>query len=443
MASVSNSLTSSTGLDVQSTVDQLIYTERAPERLMQQRQAVLDAQAAAMRSIQSGLQDLEQKLHSLKDFTGALSARKAESTAPEVLSARAEASAASGTHTVVVQKLATTSSYYTKSITDPGFVFGPGSTFTLQVGDGEAVSVAFDGKTIQKAADSINNLDFGVRATVITDAAGSRLALVSNTSGLPGAIKISNDQTGLAWQTSNPGQNAEVLVDGVPVQSATNTVSGVIPGLTLTLARESAGPVQVTVGPDTARAKQALTDFVNSYNSVISAINAQYKVNPSTNVAGVLAGDSTIRGLQATLLSSTSYVAEANTGAETLRSIGVEMQNDGTLKINETTLDHVIATNFTSFQNFFQGTTPEGFARTFASTLMKINDSVLGSVALDLKGIQATRDSIGNQIDNFEVRIKMRQQQLFQQYSQIDVMLRKLPSLQSQISAQLGSLNSK
>lgn len=443
MSSVSSSLSSGSGLDVQSTVEQLIYTERAPERLMQQKQAALDAQASAMRGIQSGFQALEKSVFDLKDFTGALTARKADSSAPDLVSAVADSSCASSTHTVVVQKLATISSYYTKSITDTEFSFATGSSLTLQVGDGTAADISLDGKTLQGAAEYINGLGLPISANTVTDSTGTRLALVSTATGLPGSIQITNDHTNLSWQTSSPGQNAELLVDGVPIQSATNSLSGVIPGVTLTLSGETTNPVRIIVGPDTGRARQAVSDFVDSFNAVINAINAQFKVDPSTNSAGPLASDSTLRGLQTSLLSAMSYVAESNSGAETLRSIGVEMQNDGTLKVNDNVLNSALKTSYSAFQNFFQSTSPVGFARQFDAALMDINDSVQGPIALDLNGIQATRKSISQQIEDFEVRVQFRQQQLYDEYSRIDVMLREMSSLQSQISSQLGSLDSK
>jgi flagellar hook-associated protein 2 len=443
MSSISNNLSSGSGLDVQATVDQLIYAERAPERLMQQRQSALAEQATAMNDIQSKFADFEEAVYQLKDFTGALNGLTATSSASATVGAAADSSAATGIHTITVQKLATASSYYTNSVSDTQFTFGTGAGMTVQVGAGTATQLTLAGTTLQEASDYINGLNLGVRANVVQDATGQRLALVSTATGLSAAITITNDSTNLGWQTSNPGQNAELIVDGVPVQSATNEIAGVIPGVTLTLSGETTTPVQVVIGTDTAKAKQAVSDFVDKYNSLVNAINGQFTVNPATNAAGVLASDSTLRGLQSSLLSAMSYAVKGNAGAETLRSIGLEMQNDGTLKLNDTTLDAVLKNNYSSFQNFFQSTAPDGFACNLDTKLAQINDSVDGPIALDLQGIKAEQDTISDQIDSFEVRIQNRQQQLLDEYSRIDTLLRQMPVLQSQITAQLGSLNSQ
>src|SRR5262249_15057080 len=80
------------------------------------------------------------------------------------------------------------------------------------------------------------------------------------------------------------GNNAQLNVDGVPVSSSSNTVTGVIPGVTLNLlGAPSSGAIQLTVGPNTAQATQAINNFVSAYNTIIGNINQQYVVDPTTN----------------------------------------------------------------------------------------------------------------------------------------------------------------
>lgn len=447
MSSIGSSFgngSSSAGLDVQSTVDQLIYSERAPERLWQKQQAVLNAQATALRSIQSKLESLESSLNDLKDFSGTLSSRTASTTNSNIVTATALSSAISGTHTIVVKSLATTSSYFSKSISDPVFTFPTGSTIKIGIGAENPVALDFSGKSLPQAADYINANFSGVRAGVITDTAGSRLSIVSQTSGMPGSIKLSEDSSALDWTIGTTGSNALLTVDGIPVESTSNTVTGTIPGVTLTLsAKDENTTVTVTVAPDTGRAKQAIRTFVERYNAVITELNNQFTYDEATKNAGVLASDSTVRILQSTLLSDISHTVAGNGNFESIRAIGVEMKNDGTLEINDSTLDAVLKDHYTEFQNLFQNTTSDGFARHFGSDLMNLTDSVDGPVAVDLNGINESSTNISDQIDAFEVRIANRQQQLIDQYTQVDILLRKLPLMQSQLTAQLGALNTK
>lgn len=445
MSSIGSSLgSSSTGLDVQSTVEQLIYVERAPERLWQKQQTVLDAQAAALRSIQAKLESLESSVNDLKDFSGVLSSRTASTSNSNLATATANSSATSGTHTIVVKSLTSTASYFSKVISDPGFRFDSGAAMSIAVGTGEPVALDVGGKSLAEAVQYINESKTGVRASIITDASGSRLSIVSQTSGSPGAIKISSDTTALSWSVGSSASNAQLTIDGVPIESTSNSVAGVIPGVTLTLSgKDENATVTITVGPDTGKAKQALKTFVERYNAIIKDLNAQFTYNESTKTAGVLASDSTVRVLQSSLLSNMSHLVEGNGDLESLRSIGLEMKNDGTLETNDSVLDSVLKGNYQDFQNFFQSTSANGFARHLGSELMRITDTVDGPIAVDLNGLTESSKNISDQIDAFEVRIANRQQQLIDQYTRVDMLLRQLPLMQSQLTAQLGALNTK
>ena len=84
-----------------------------------------------------------------------------------------------------------------------------------------------------------------------------------------------------------------------PISSASNTVTGVIPGVTLNLASAPPGsPVQLTVGTDSTQALAAVNNFVSAYNTLISTINQQYTVDPTTNTEGPLGSDISLRSLQ-------------------------------------------------------------------------------------------------------------------------------------------------
>jgi flagellar hook-associated protein 2 len=438
---------SSSGIDVQGTVDQLIYVERAPERLMQTQQSQLDSQTSALRDLQTKLGTLEDAVFALKDFTGALNSQTAQSSNAAVLTASADSGAISGTHTIVVTNLATSSSYYSNPITDPNFTFGAGSTMKLQVGTGATSDLTLDGKTLDQAAQYIMGQRPEVSATVINDANGARLSIVSKTSGLPGAVHITADNSTLGWQSSSEAKNAQLTVDGVPVESSTNKVSGAISGVTLTLSSQSpATPILLTVGPDTGRAAAAVNGFVAAYNSVITGVNSQFAYDSTTKQAGILSGDSMLRELQSGLLSDMSYAVAGNGSIQSLRDLGVNMNNDGTLTTDNAALNDSLANHYSDLQKFFQVTptesTPSGFALHLGANLTAINDSISGPIAVDIHGVDTSSKDIQNQIDDFEVRIADRQKRLMDEYTRINVMLQAFTSTQAQLTAQLGSLSS-
>ena len=156
-------------------------------------------------------------------------------------------------------------------------------SFTLQVGSGAASTVTIDSTdTLATLAAKVNNLDLGVSASVVTDANGARLALVAKNSGAASDITVSAS-SGLGFTKAVTGSNASLTVDGVPISSASNIVSGVVPGVSFTLTGAAAGTqASIGISPNTEDAVKATNDFVTAYNKVITELNAGFAYNAGT-----------------------------------------------------------------------------------------------------------------------------------------------------------------
>lgn len=401
---------------------------------------MLNVQTSSWKNLQANLGALLDKVRGLSDVVGVFTNRIATSSQPSVVTATADSSAALGNHVITVGNLATTSSYYTGALASSSTTFTAGS-FTLQVGSNSPVTVGVDStnNTLDGLAAYINAHNLGVSASVVNDASGARLALVSQTTGQPGDLTISGNTTGLSFNKSATGTNASLTIDNVPITSSSNTVTGALPGVTLQLMGQSAAPVTLSVAQDTPGIKQAINDFIDSYNAVISAINVQYKVDPNTYAAGELAGDSTLRSVQFSLLSDVTYAISDNGGITGLASIGVKMQDDGTLAVDDTKLSSVLSNNLGQVQNLFQSVTPAGFASNFAADLTQMTSSG-GLINSDLAQIAQQQKTLTDQISNMEDQLAVKQTRLINQYSQVNAALQLFPLLMQQITGQLDIL---
>src|SRR5262249_525447 len=152
----------------------------------------------------------------------------------------------------------------------------------------------------------------------------------------------------------------------------------------------------ISVQPDKEQSRAAIDDFVASYNTIVKAINTQFTYNDATKSAGVLAGDSSLRMVQQQLLTAVSYSVEDNGGVGSLASIGITVANDGTLTVDGAALDDAIASSYPALQNFFQATTPAGFARSMADALGSLTDSTEGPLNIELKGLADSRSSLAD-----------------------------------------------
>lgn len=430
------------GIDVASTVDELMQIERQPEAQMQQQQSDISQQISMLGTISSDLQALATAANSLSDINGGLQAKTASSSQDGIVTATADSTAAVGNHTVTVSNLATTSSSYSDVV--PSTTQLGGAEIDVAYGDpsnptsSDKILIPADDNTVQQVASYINSSDYGVTANVVTDASGSRLSLVSKTSGGAGNLTVTSPA--LTFTQGIAGVDAELNVDGVPIDSSTNTVTTALPGITLDLGSAAPDtPVTISVAGDTTQVTQTINSFVSAYNTVVNDINSQFTLD-SNGQEGPLAGVSGLRSLQNQLLSAISYSVTGTGQYVNLQSLGIEMQDDGTLQVNSTVLNDALSNHYQDFQNFFQSLSPQGFGNFFGTQMMQMTDVTEGPIALAVTGLQQTNQSLNNDINDFEVRMTSMQAELTQQYSALNASLVQYPILMQEISAQLDSL---
>lgn len=315
-------------------------------------------------------------------------------------------------------------------------------SFNIQVGSGTAVPITIgsNNNTLKTLASSINSLSAGVTATVIQDANGARLALTSNATGAPGDLTVSANTSAFAFTKAVTGTNASLTVDGVPISSATNSVSNVINGVTLNLASPSpTTPVTLNISPDTTQASSAINTFVSAYNAVISDINSQFAVASDGSGGGPLLADNSLQDAQGQILSTVASSVAGNNGIVNLASIGLDLNNDGTLSVNSSKLSTALSGNYTAVQNLLQNSST-GIAQNFVKTIGNLTSAGTGVLALDQQGIQTTSQGITQQISDLQSSLLVQQQSLTAVYAQVNATLQELPLLQNQISQQLSGL---
>jgi len=430
------------GLNVQQTVATLVAAAQATEQPLLDQQKLLSSQQSALNNINNLLNTLQTAVQALQDPVGALAATSAASSDASVLTAATTTGATVGTHSVTVNSLATTSSYDTNALASDSTTFATGQ-FTIQVGSGSPVTVTVDStnNTLSGLASYINSQNYGVTASVITDANGSRLALVSNNPGAPGDLVISGNTTGLTFNKTATGSNASLTVDGVSINSTSNTVSGVIPDVTLTLTGTSANPVTVTIAPDAARVSDAINNFVSAYNAVIQAINSQLTYTQGASQQPPLIADAGLAQVQQELYNDINYTITGNNGITSLASLGVMLQSDGTLSVDSSTLNAAISGNSSAVQNFFQQAgTLNGYAINFGNDLLNLTNPGAGPLYIELQGIAQNQQSLQNDINDFQARLDQQQQLWLKEYAQVNSTLQTLPLLLQQITGQLGSI---
>ena len=231
-----------------------------------------------------------------------------------------------------------------------------GGTFTI---NGVQISYT-DSDSISSIMTRINSSAAGVTASYDSVADQLKLTAIQNGSQ---AISLA-DNTGnflgatrviLASQTL--GQQAIYSIDtvngGQALTSNSNTITGVLPGVTLELKSPGVTPVTVTVARDNSATVSLVRQFVDAFNKTLDTIEAQTKWDPTTRTGGPLAGDSSVLGLERRLRSFASTAAVGLTGKyRSLADIGISTGPVGTavgtanrLILDQTKLNAALADN--------------------------------------------------------------------------------------------------
>lgn len=432
--------TSGQGFDVASTVTAILGAQQAIETPWKNQITTLQAQDSVFSTLGSGLSALTTTLQSLTDFSGVTSQMQGSSSDNNVLElTSASSSAVAGSHSIVVTSLAQTSSEYSDTIVNASDTLSGSLTI-----DGHTVTVDSSSNTLSSLASAINQAAIGVTANVIADSSGSRLSLVSKSSGAAGQITISSSladattSAAIGFHTGQAGQDASMTVDGVAVASASNTVTNALPGVTFQLLSASPStPVQVEITNDDSAVVSAVNNLVTAYNSIVTTINGQEK-NDSSGNAEPLYGNPTLAALQNQL--STALLGGAASGTiSNVMQLGIGFNQDGTLTLNTDTLNSVLNSSYSDVVGFFQNS--GSFGQTLASTLNNLGTATNTSLIFLAQQENSAKESTLNQnIANEEALLATNKARLTTELNTANQIMQSIPGQLDQVDEMYSAI---
>lgn len=458
------------GMDVRAMVDALVNAERAPKEAQLSRlESATNTKVSALGQFKSALSSFETALKNLN--SASLFQQRSVSSADEgVFTVTAGSKAVTGNYDIQVMQLAQGSKVALAGVESADTVIGTG-TLSIQVGN-ETLDVDItEGKdSLAAIRDAINaaGKEQGLSATIVTDPSGeggSRLVLSSTATGAGKDITVtaSGGSGGLAMlefpaSASAPvgdaaprmitaAADARFSIDGIIMSSATNTIDKAIEGVSLTLhSAQSADDVAagktvaLGVSEDLDAIKASLTEFVDSYNKLTRTIGALTKVTPGTGgddqpAAGALVGDASVRAFVNSMRSELS--APVGGDIRILADLGITTERDGTLKLDESKLDKVLANGTDQLSTFLTGDTGlmtrlEGRVKPYTQTggLLDNRDAALQTTLLDVRD---QREALDRRVASLESR-------LLAQFNAMDSMVGQLMGTSNYLTSVLDSL---
>jgi flagellar hook-associated protein 2 len=450
------------GINFSQITEAIIAQRSRPINQMTTQRATLDSRVSALKDLNAKLIALTEAARALTDQTLG-TGRVASSSATDIVAATSASTAALGTLSVNVTRLATSFSQASRSYASASTAVLAGgatsATFELRKGgasSGTAITIDSSNNSLEGLRDAINAAGAGVTATIVDlngDGTQNQLVLTSAETGAQGRVELvetTGTGTGadLNLRSLNPPGStdyslldAAVTVNGLTITRPTNTISDAVSGLTLEL--KAAGQATVTVAGDTKTLGDKVSAFVDAYNAVQDFIAGQYALDVNGKPKGVLAGDPTLRTAQEQLRAAVSGSSTANGGAfSNLTEIGIGRDASGKLTLDQAKLDDKLKSSFSDVRALFSGLTAgqTGLANSIYAASNSLSDSISGTVQTAIKGytdsIRRLDDSIAAQQD----RIDQLRDSLTRQFAAVDAAIGQLNNQGTALSNIIKSL---
>jgi flagellar hook-associated protein 2 len=308
-----------------------------------------------------------------------------------------------------------------------------------------------DTDSLGTLTDKINKLGAGVTASMVSDGSDTpyRLSIVSNQTGKAGKFILDTSKADMSFDQISQAQDALLSVGSTSssnksmlVSSNTNSFTNVLSGATLTIQNVSDTPVTVSVSTDTTSLAAQIKAFVNTYNTFRKTLNTDTAYDTSTNTGAVLNGDYSITQVETDLSKLLSNFFPSGNTVNSMAQLGISFNtdtNDGTLKLDENTLDSVLSTNLADVKSLFT-TANTGVSAQFSNMIGNLGVDVYPTDPKSLLGLhnqalQTTIDNNQKTIASWTTRLDAERTRLTNQFANLEVTLAKIQSNYSALSS--------
>ena len=314
-----------------------------------------------------------------------------------------------------------------------------------------AIDLATD--TLQSVADKINaagitGVAASVESTTTNGTTTYRLRLTNvESADLTDENNVLQAMGVVGQSASNvlqEGRDASFSVDGYEMTSSSNTVTGVIEGVTLTLKKTSPDTaINLDITADHSNLSDSVSTLVSDISAALSYIKTQntYSGDDSTVTAPALMGDSVLAGIKRTITTKLFAPIEGNSIYTTAKSIGISYASDGTVSLNADTFAAALSDNPDEVLNAVKT-----LSTNLYNALNVYVDPTTGTIQSIENTINARISDLTDQITSVEERCDRQAEVLKKQFSALETLISESSYtknyLTQQVNAWKGNSNS-
>lgn len=268
-----------------------------------------------------------------------------------------------------------TSSNFSDANTKLGTLLGATSVGTKSFNlNGTDISVDFDNATLSDVATAINSSGSGVTASVRTVTKDGTTSYKLDLTGISsytdsgGALEALGVVQRAYGSQITAAQDAQYSIDGISMTSSTNTLTSVIPNVTLTLLKADETTPKtssISLTRDNSAAISKVKTFVSAYNDIMSLISENSKLDSETYEGGVFFGDSVVQQVESQIADMVfTQVEGLSSKYNNLAMLGLSYNDDDQLELDESVLTTALNSD------------PSAVAAVFKATGKGSNDSI-------------------------------------------------------------------
>lgn len=414
------------GMDVEGLISGLVGASKGPLNIINTRKNNVDSAVTVLSDLSgllSGLKTASQGLDTLEEV-GSYAAKSSN----EAIVATANGLALPSSYQVSVTQLAQEQRTYSNTFTDKLAALGQSGDLDITVGSEAAINVTVEATdTLEDIMTKINESGAKVNASIFFDGSDYRLQVRGKDSGAANAITF-GENNGVALGLSTPAntvqvaQDAIAVIDGFNVTSSTNKIAGAIQGVTLALTKKTTEPATLTVETDSDALQGKIKKMVDAYNAVISKVQVTAGYGERKATSAVLKGDSTLRNINSKMTSTLLNPNASLTGKyQTLNSIGIQLENNGMLKLDTTKLTEALGEDPDAVARILAGDdTTDGIMDAMSTLMEDLVAPESGALTARKEGLEAEKTRLQEQADKEQERLDRYAETLRKQFTAMD-----------------------
>jgi len=417
-------------LDLQGILDKLRKVDDVVVNVLNDKKTRAQSQLVAFDAVNAKLLAVKTHALTLSLETNFLE-KKISGLNDSIVSATAALGTADTTQSLEVTRLATKSSFQSAGVaTAATEVTTSDTTFAYRLGTGGptiSTPVAAN-TTLTQLADLLNQASDnpGVTAAVVNSGTGAtpfRLVLTANKTGEDNRISIVtplNDLPLTELQGADGASlNAALKVNGVTYERQSNTgITDVLQGVSLTLKGTGSTSLQIT--SDTSGILDSVKGLVQSFQEALQDITSKTAYDRDTRTFAPLASSSAVRGARGELRELLG--SRINTGGSitSLVDLGLELKQDGSVTLNESTLTAALANKPEEVKTLFVGKTGVTGLATLLTDKLSDLTRFSGSIGTEKQATQTQISALDSRITSTKAHLDRRYDTLARQFAALD-----------------------